>query len=91
MPEIRYILSDYVNNVLAQAFYDKLEDGSFVGKIPLCKGVIAFGKTLRECEEELRSVLEDWIFVGIKLGHPLPIIEGINLNIEPSHEKVDAL
>jgi len=58
----------------SQALYDKLEDGSFAGRIPSCKGVVAFGATLRECEDELRSTLEDWILVGLKLKHPLPVI-----------------
>ena len=66
----RFVLSSYIEAAMAQAVYDKLEDGTFVGRIPACKGVIAFGDTLRECEEELRSVLEDWILVGLKLGHP---------------------
>ena len=91
MPAIRYILSEYVEKVMAQAVYDKLEDGTFAGKIPPCKGVVAFGRTLRECEDELRSTLEDWILVGLKLGHPLPIIEGIDLNREPARGQVDAM
>ena len=91
MAVIRYILSEYVEQVMAQAVYDKLEDGTFAGRIPLCKGVIAFGSTLRECEEELHSVLEDWILVGLKLGHPLPIIGGIDLNREPTREQVYAV
>jgi hypothetical protein len=45
--------------------------------------VVAFGSTLRECEEELRSTLEDWILVGLKLKHPLPVIADIDLNREP--------
>jgi predicted RNase H-like HicB family nuclease len=57
---------------MEQAEYDKLEDGNFGGSVPPCPGVLAFGKTLRECETELRSTLEDWILVGLKLGHPLP-------------------
>jgi predicted RNase H-like HicB family nuclease len=76
---------------MGQALYDKLEDASFAGRIPQCKGVLAFGATLRECEDELRSTLEDWIFVGLKLRHPLPVIAGIDLNREPVHEPVDAL
>ncbi len=76
---------------MAQAVYDKLEDGTFAGKIPPCKGVVAFGKTLRECEDELHSTLEDWILVGLKLGHPLPVIEGIDLNREPACGQVDAM
>ncbi len=91
MPAIRYILSEYVEKVMAQAVYDKLEDGTFAGKIPPCKGVIAFGRTLRECEDELHSTLEDWILVGLKLGHPLPVIEGIDLNREPARGQVDAV
>ncbi len=73
---VRYILSEYVDQALAEATYDKLEDGTFAGRIPSCKGVIAFASTLRECEGEMRSVLEDWILVGLKLGHTLPIIAG---------------
>jgi len=91
MPAIRYILSEYVQRVMAQAVYDKLEDGTFAGKIPPCKGVVAFGKTLRECEDELHSTLEDWILVGLKLGHPLPVIGGIDLNREPARGQMDAV
>ncbi len=87
----KYILSEYLEQAMSEALYDKLEDGTFTGKIPACKGVIAFGTTLRECEDELRSTLEDWILVGLKLGHPLPIIGGIDLNKEPIRESVDAV
>lgn len=86
-----YILSEYVDQAMAEALYDKLEDGSFVGRIPSCKGVVAFGSTLRECQEELRSTLEDWILVGLKLGHQLPVLGPIDLNKEPVREPVDAL
>lgn len=87
----RCILTEYVDKAMAYAVYDKLEDDTFSGQIPLCKGVIAFGTTLRECEERLRSTLEDWILVGLKLGHPLPLIGDIDLNREPSREPMDAV
>lgn len=86
---IRYILTDYVNQLMAKAVYDKLEDGTFSGRIPSYKGVVAFGSTLRDCEEELHSTIEDWILVGLKLGHPLPVIAKIDLNITPTYEQVD--
>ena len=88
---VRFILTDYVDQAMTQAVYDKLEDDTFAGRIPTCKGVIAFGTTLRECEDELRSVLEDWIWLGLKLGHPLPVIAGIDLNKEPDYDPVGAL
>lgn len=88
---VKFILSEYVEQAMAQAVYDKLEDVMFAGQIPPCKGVIAFGATLRECEDELRSTLEDWILVGLKLGHPLPVIAGIDLNEEPARESMDSV
>ena len=88
---VRYILSEYVERAMAQALYDKLEDGTFAGRIAACKGVVAFAATLRECQEELRSTLEDWVLLGIKLGHSLPVIGGIDLNKEPVREPVDTL
>ena len=87
----QYILTEYIDQAMMQAEYDKLEDGTFSGRIPVCKGVIAFGMTLRQCQNELRSTLEDWILVGLKLGHALPVIGDINLNKEPTHESVDTL
>ena len=87
----RYILSAYMDQAMADAVYDKLEDGTFAGRIPTCKGVVAFGGTLRECEDELRSTLEDWILVGLKLGHSLPVIGGVDLNKEPTREPVDTM
>jgi len=71
----RYILTDYTERALAQAVYEKLEDHSYAGRIPSCLGVVAFGPTLPECQKELRSTLEDWLLVGLKLGHTLPVIE----------------
>ena len=88
---VQFILTDYVEQALSQAIYDKLEDGTFVGRIPQCKGVVVFGATLRQCQDELRSTFEDWILVGLKLGHSLPVIAGIDLNREPQREPVETL
>jgi len=85
---LQNILTGYIQSALNHAVYDKLDDGTYSGRISSCKGVIAFGKTLRECENELQSTLEDWILLGLKLGHPLPVIEDYDLNKEPSNESV---
>lgn len=47
--------------------------------IPCCWGVIAFVHTLEKCREELLSVLEDRILVGLR-GHPLPVVGRIKTN-----------
>jgi predicted RNase H-like HicB family nuclease len=71
---IQFLLSEYINQSLALAEYAMLEDESFSGRIAACPGVVDFGATLRECEDELRSTLEDWLRLGLKLGHYLPTV-----------------
>jgi predicted RNase H-like HicB family nuclease len=87
----KFVLTDYIEQAMSLAVYDKLEDGTFAGKIPSFQGVIAFGPTLRQCEEELRSTLEDWILLGLKLSHPLPVLEDIDLNRAARLEPLDTL
>ena len=68
-----YILTEYVHQALEQAVYDKLDDETFAASIPSCTGVVAFAPTLRGCERELRSTLEEWILLGLKLSHTLTV------------------
>ena len=79
--QVNYILSDYIETAMEYAEFEKLDDGSYCGKIPLCQGVIAFGATLADTGKLLRSTLEDWVLLGLKLGHPMPVINGIDLNV----------
>ena len=88
--DFRFPLTDYIQQAMAQAVYEDLGDGTFGGTIPPCWGVIAFGDTVAECKEELRSVLEDWMLVGMKLGHKLPVVSGIDLNVPIPESKSNA-
>jgi len=83
-------LSSYIEAAMEQASYEKLEDNTYGGEIPGLEGVIAFGPTLRQCERELRSTLEDWILVGFHLGHTLPVLAGIDLN-KPAHAHLESV
>ncbi|OGP66583.1 MAG: hypothetical protein A2170_17645 [Deltaproteobacteria bacterium RBG_13_53_10] len=74
------MLIEYINKAMSKAVYEKLEDNIYSGKIPQTPGVIAFGETLYQCQEELRSALEGWLIVKIRHGDKLPVIQGINLN-----------
>ena len=87
----QFVLSGYLESAMAQASYDKLDDELYFGRIPSCTGVVAFGATLRECEQELQSTLEEWVLLGLKLKHSLPIIDEIDLNMEPEYEPMGAL
>lgn len=31
--------------------------------------------------QELQEVLEEWIILSLRLNHPLPVVDGIDLNL----------
>ena len=68
---------------MARAEYEGLEDGTSFGRIPGFQGVWANAPTAEECRAELQEVLEDWLLVGLRLGHELPVVSGIDLNVKP--------
>lgn len=75
------MLTDYIQAAMRRAHYELLEnDEGFYGEIPDLQGVWANADTLEACREELQSALEDWILVGIWLGHTIPPINGIDIN-----------
>jgi predicted RNase H-like HicB family nuclease len=72
------MLTAYIQAAMRRAHYEIIDDPKpFYGSIPECPGVWASGGTLEACREELLSVLEDWIVLGLRLGHPMPSIDGI--------------
>jgi predicted RNase H-like HicB family nuclease len=74
------MLSEYISRAMRHAHYELMENGRFFRSIPECKGCWAEGATLEECREELQSTLEDWLLLGLQMGHPLPVIDDIDLN-----------
>lgn len=82
------MLTEYIQAALRHAKYELMENGQFYGSIPQCRGVWAEGATLEDCRAELQSTLEDWLLLGLQLGHKLPVIGGVNLNRkEPAYAK----
>jgi predicted RNase H-like HicB family nuclease len=80
----------YIDRAMSKAVYDKLDDGSFSGKIPECPGVIAFGETLYRCEQELKAALEGWLIVKLRHGDKLPVIGNISLNKKKPSARAEA-
>ena len=74
---------------MARAKYEIVEDdGAIYGYIPRLKGVWANAATLEACRDELKSVLEGWILVGVRFGDKLPAINGIRVKLPPRPKKV---
>ena len=74
------MLSLYIQQAMAKAHYELMENGRYFGSVTGCAGVWAQAKTLEACRAELQSALEDWLLLGLQLGHKLPVLGGVNLN-----------
>ena len=74
------MLARYVEQAMRHAHYEIMENGRYWGEIPNLQGVWGEGATLEECRDTLREVLEDWLIVGFRHSHPIPVIDGIDLN-----------
>ena len=74
------MLTDYINAAMRRAKYEILENNEgFWGEIPGFQGVWANADTLDECRDELQSVLEGWIILGLQFNDPFPEVGGISL------------
>ena len=77
------MLTAYIAAAMRKAHYEILPDGEgHYGSIEGLPGVCGQAESLEACREELREVLEEWIVLGLRLGHPIPAIDGMTLAVE---------
>jgi predicted RNase H-like HicB family nuclease len=81
------MLTAYINAAMRKARYAILPDGEgYFGNIAELQGVWANADSLEACREELQEALEEWIVLGLQMGHLLPEIDGISLNVDDEHK-----
>lgn len=80
---------EYIHATLSKATYEIIEDEEpFYGEIPELRGVWAIGKTLEECRENLKGVIEGWIALRLRLGLAIPPINGHTIETPTRAEAV---
>ena len=76
------MLTEYIQAALKKARYEILpDDGSYYGEIPGFQGVYSNATTLEECRTQLQEVLEDWLLISVYHHLPIPVVDGIELNV----------
>lgn len=84
------MLTQYISGALARARFHWLdEDQVCYGEIPELPGVWATGSTVEECREEVQEVVEDWISLGLSRNAHIPVISGIDVNVETVSKRRD--
>ena len=76
------MMRKYISAAMRHACYKILpEDESYYGEIPGFDGVWANASNLEDCRDELEEAVEDWILLGVALGHELPEVDGLTRRI----------
>jgi predicted RNase H-like HicB family nuclease len=80
------MFAEYIAAALERAKYETIDNPEpYYASVPGLPGVWATGKTIEECRRELISTIEGWIVLGLRMGHPIPPIDGhtIFVSLEP--------
>ena len=67
------MIIEYIEEALRRARYEKIDnDEPYYGEIEELVGVWATGKTLEQCRDTLKEVIEGWLLLSIRKGLPIP-------------------
>ena len=71
------MITEYIEAALTKATYEIIQDEEpYYGEVPELQGVWATGKTLEECRQNLKDVIEGWIVLRLRRGLSIPPIAG---------------
>jgi predicted RNase H-like HicB family nuclease len=74
------MIIEYIEAALSRAKYEIIDDEEpYFGEVPGLKGVWATGKTLEQCRDNLREVIDGWIIVRLRKNLPIPSIGGCTI------------
>ncbi len=76
------MLLPYIQAALRRGRYEIIDGNRFYAEIPELPGVWAEGETMEKCRDELIEVIEGWLFLKIKDGDNIPVLDGIDLNVK---------
>lgn len=76
------MFTEFVKDVMAKrARFERIDKKrTYFGRITGFQGVWAQGKTLSECERNLREVLEEWLLIKIRKHRFIPTTRKYDLN-----------
>ena len=75
------MIRSYLDRALRRASYTQLADGSYSAQVRGLRGVIATGRTIEACREDLESVIEGWILVRVARGLAIPALDGARIQV----------
>ena len=76
------MLTEYIDESLKRENYEIIDDEEpFYGEVKELKGVWATGKTLEQCRDNLKEVVEGWILISLKKDLPIPKLGDFEISL----------
>jgi len=75
------VILRYLDQALARARYEQLDDGSWSAHVPQLRGVIGIGPSLERCRANLAEVVEEWVLVRVARTLPIPRLGGVTIRV----------
>ncbi len=70
----------YIGEAMRRAHYEIIEDEEpYYGEVSECPGLWATGKTLEKCRQNLEDALDDWLYIHIAKGIPIPPVGEVEI------------
>ena len=82
LDERYHVISKYITEALHRAQYRIVDDALFCAPVPGLPGVIATGKTLEACRDQLVEVIEEWLLVRVSQGVRVPRLGTATLQVK---------
>jgi predicted RNase H-like HicB family nuclease len=74
------MLTKYIDAAMKRAEYEKIEDGTYWGRIPGFQGVWGNAESLDGCRKDLQDSLEGWLALKLWLNDDdLPVLGRLSL------------
>jgi predicted RNase H-like HicB family nuclease len=76
------MISRYIDEALHRAAYSAVDGGMFCATVAGLPGVIATGRTLEACRDQLAEVVEEWVLVRVSLGLAVPRLGTVRVHVK---------
>jgi predicted RNase H-like HicB family nuclease len=76
------MLVRYIDTALRRARYRHMEDDSFCATVPGLRGVVALGRTVEACRDQLAEVVEEWVLIRVARGLKVPPLGRVRVEIK---------
>jgi len=76
------MITKYIDEALHRATYEVADGDAFCATVAGLPGVIATGRSLETCRDQLAEVVEEWVLVRVSRGLTVPRLGSVRVQVK---------